>query len=112
MTGLLLVTVSVVLVVETTSKRLRREAANPPDIDAMVVAFLGPDVERVIHLRTMHLAPEELLVALIIAVSRSSSGEEIAAIIDAAETRDRAAVPIATLMYLEPNIYSSGGTHG
>ncbi|MGR0161108.1 hypothetical protein [Paenarthrobacter nitroguajacolicus] len=47
--------------------------------------------------------------ALIIAVSRSSSGEEIAAIIDAAEKRVRAAVPIATLMYLEPDIYSSGG---
>ncbi|MET4143959.1 cation diffusion facilitator family transporter [Arthrobacter sp. UYCo732] len=106
--GLLLVAVSVVLVVETKSM-LIGEAADPTDVDAIAAALVGPGVERVIHLKTMHLAPEELLVAAKIAVSKTATGEEITEAIDAAEQRVRAVVPIATLMYLEPDLYSAAG---
>jgi divalent metal cation (Fe/Co/Zn/Cd) transporter len=55
----------------------------------------------------MHLGPEELLVAAKIAVDASETGAEIAKAIDDAEKRVRAAVPIAKVIYLEPDIYSA-----
>jgi hypothetical protein len=62
-------------------------------------------VERVIHLRTLHLGPEELLVGAKLAVGRQDYGHQIAAAIDAAEQRAREAVPgLGLVMYLEPDI--------
>ena len=52
----------------------------------------------------MHLGPEELLVAAKIAVHGEEKAERVAAAIDAAEARIRAAVPIARVIYLEPDI--------
>lgn len=109
--GLLLVAVAVVLVVETKSM-LIGEAADPTDVDAIAAALVGPGVLKVIHLKTMHLAPEELLVAAKIAVSQDASGEDITEAIDAAEKRVRAIVPIARYVYLEPDIYSAAGSRG
>jgi cation diffusion facilitator family transporter len=109
--GLLLVSVAFVLVVETKSM-LIGEAADPTDVDAIAAALVGPGVERVIHLKTMHLAPEELLVAAKIGVSNAASGEDITEAIDAAEKRVRAVVPIARYVYLEPDIYSAAGSRG
>ena len=48
-------------------------------------------MERVIHLRTLHLGPETLLVAAKIAISGEESAAAVAAGIDAAERRVRAA---------------------
>jgi hypothetical protein len=62
-------------------------------------------VVRVIHLRTVHMSPDALLVAAKIAVPESDAAKQITAGIDAAERRVRAAVPIATTIYLEPDIY-------
>jgi hypothetical protein len=59
----------------------------------------------VIHLRTLHLGPETLLVAAKIAVDRDQSAAAVVAGIDSAERRVRAAVPIAELIYLEPDLY-------
>lgn len=57
-------------------------------------------------MRTLHLGPEELLVAAKIAVQHDDTATEVANAINAAETRIRAAVPIARVIYLEPDIYS------
>ena len=57
-------------------------------------------------MRTLHLGPEELLVAAKIAVRHDDTAAEVAAAIDAAEARIRDAVPIARVIYLEPDIYS------
>jgi cation diffusion facilitator family transporter len=102
--GFLLVTVAIVLAVETKSLLLG-EAASPAD-DAAIKAALEADdsVERVIHMRTLHLGPDELLVAAKIAVRHDDSATEVARTIDAAEARVRKAVPIATVIYLEPDI--------
>jgi divalent metal cation (Fe/Co/Zn/Cd) transporter len=54
----------------------------------------------------MHLGPEELLVAAKIAVRHDESAGEVARAIDAAEARIREAVPIARVIYLEPDVYS------
>jgi divalent metal cation (Fe/Co/Zn/Cd) transporter len=65
----------------------------------------GPGVARVIHLRTVHIGPDTLLVAAKIAVRPDDTAAQIVAGIDAAEQRVRTAVPIATTIYLEPDIY-------
>jgi divalent metal cation (Fe/Co/Zn/Cd) transporter len=57
-------------------------------------------------MRTLHLGPDELLVAAKIAVRHDETAAEVARAIDAAEARIREAVPIARVIYLEPDIYS------
>ena len=74
----------------------------------MLALVADPRVDRVIHMRTLHLGPEELLVAAKIAVHHDDSAAEVARAIDAAEARVRAAVPIARVIYLEPDIDRAG----
>jgi cation diffusion facilitator family transporter len=103
--GLLLVAVAIVLALETKSLLLG-EAASLESQQAIVTALTAtPGVERVIHMKTLHLGPDELLVAAKIGVSATSSAADVAATIDAAERAVRAAEPLATAMYLEPDIY-------
>ena len=79
------------------------------EVSAQIVAALeagtGPERFRLIHLRTSHIGPDTLLVAAKIGVSGDLSARDLAAGIDAAEKRVRAAVPIAETIYLEPDIY-------
>jgi cation diffusion facilitator family transporter len=105
--GLLLGCVAVVLAIEMKSL-LIGESASPVMQAAIVKAIeSGPDVRRVIHLRTLHIGPETLLVAAKIALLHDDTARSIAAGIDAAEQRIRAAVPIAELIFLEPDIYQA-----
>lgn len=101
--GVLLVIIAIVLAVETKSLLLG-ESANRKDVDAIRAALIGPGVPSVIHLRTLHLGPEELLVAAKIEVPAASTAGDVAEAIDAAEQRVRAAVPIARVIYLEPDL--------
>ncbi len=101
--GLLLVVIAIVLAVETKSLLLG-ESASRRDVDAIRGALVGPGVPSVIHLRTLHLGPEELLVAAKIEVPAAATAEDVAVAIDAAEQRVRAAVPIARVIYLEPDL--------
>jgi cation diffusion facilitator family transporter len=106
--GLLLVAVAVVLAIETKSLLLGESAA-PEAQERIVAALTGtPGIERVIHLKTLHLGPEELLVAAKVAVVPTTSAADVAAAIDAAEQAVRAAEPTASAMYLEPDIFRDG----
>jgi divalent metal cation (Fe/Co/Zn/Cd) transporter len=103
--GLLLVTVAIILATEMKSL-LIGESATGEHVDQIESAILaGPGIERVIHMRTLHLGPEELLVAVKVGVPRTASASEVATAIDAAEARVRAAVPIARVIYVEPDLY-------
>jgi cation diffusion facilitator family transporter len=103
--GLLLVAIAAILAIETKSLLLG-EGANPEDVAKIERAVLdGPGIERIIHMKTMHLGPEELLVAVKIAVPRTESAEEVARHINETEARIRAALPIARVIYIEPDIY-------
>ena len=106
--GLLLASVAVVLATETKSLLIGESAS--VDVEAAIVEAIeaGPDAARVIHLRTLHVGPETLLVAAKIGVTHDDSAASVAAGIDAAERRIRAAVPIAELIFLEPDIYHPG----
>jgi cation diffusion facilitator family transporter len=101
--GLLLVGVAVLLALETSSLLLG-EGATPADVIAIREALVGPGVDSVIHLRTMYVGPDELLVAAKIGVPPTESARDVAEAIDAAEVRVRKAVPIARLIFLEPDI--------
>ncbi|HEX6855338.1 MAG TPA: cation diffusion facilitator family transporter [Streptosporangiaceae bacterium] len=103
--GVVLGLVAVVLAIEMKSL-LIGEAATATTERAVVAALEdGPELDQVIHLRTMHLGPESLLIAAKVAVRPQASGSAIAQAIDAAEQRVRAAVPIAQVIYLEPDLY-------
>ncbi|ACQ79482.1 cation diffusion facilitator family transporter [Beutenbergia cavernae DSM 12333] len=101
--GLLLITIAIVLALETKSLLLG-EAASKRDLDAVRAALVGEGVTSVIHLKTQHIGPEELLVAAKIEVPAASSAADVARAIDAAEARVRDAVPIARAIYLEPDL--------
>jgi len=103
--GCLLGVVAVILALEMKSLLLG-ESASAEVVHAIVTALEdGPEVLRVIHLRTVHLGPDALLVAAKVAIRGDETGDRIARGIDAAEARVRAAVPIAQVIYLEPDLY-------
>jgi len=103
--GLLLGAIAILLAREITSL-LIGEAALPEQIGKIHSAVLAtPGVDQVIHLRTVHLGPDDLLVAAKIGVPTEVDAEDVAATINAAEARIREALPIARIIYLEPDIY-------
>ncbi|HEY1319302.1 MAG TPA: cation diffusion facilitator family transporter [Streptosporangiaceae bacterium] len=105
--GSLLACVAVILAIEMKSLLIGESASAETERAILAALEAGPDVERVIHLRTVHIGPDELLVAAKIAVSRCKLAEDVAAGIDAAERRVREAVPIAHVIYLEPDLYQA-----
>ncbi|MGD9753527.1 MAG: cation diffusion facilitator family transporter [Acidimicrobiia bacterium] len=105
--GLLLALIAVVLAVEMKSL-LIGEAATTADTDAIRRALADDaSVVGVIHLRTEHLGPDDVLVATKLAFRPQLTVAELAAAIDAAEVRVRAAVPAARLIYIEPDLQRS-----
>ena len=103
--GILLVVVAIVLAFETKSMLLGEAAAKESVEQIRAALVADPRVERVIHLRTMHVGPEEVLVAVKVAVRHDDTATDIAAAIDAAESRIRAVEPMARYIYVEPDIY-------
>jgi cation diffusion facilitator family transporter len=102
--GVLLVVIAVILAIETKSLLLG-ESATPEDQRKIVAAIEeGEGVLSVIHMRTLHLGPDEVLVAAKVAVRPDQTAQDIARGIDATEERIRAAVPSARVIYLEPDL--------
>ncbi|PTT65767.1 cation diffusion facilitator family transporter [Arthrobacter sp. HMWF013] len=104
MIGFLLVAIAIVLAIETKSLLLG-ESATRNDVARISEAIEAGGTSRIIHLKTLHLGPEELLVAAKISVGAADTGRDIAAAIDEAEVRIRTAVPIAQVIYLEPDLH-------
>ena len=105
MIGLLLVAVAITLAVETKSLLLG-EAASPEAVRRIEQALTNtPGIERIIHMKTLHLGPEEVLVAAKIAVVPCDTALEVTETIDRAESNIREAEPMVTALYLEPDIY-------
>jgi cation diffusion facilitator family transporter len=101
--GSLLGVIAAVLIVEMKSL-LIGEGANPGLLDEITSELVHDHVERVIHIRTQYLGPDELLVAAKIALVPELPLREVAKAIDDAEARVRARVPLAKLIYLEPDL--------
>lgn len=101
--GVLLGVIAIILIVETKSL-LIGEGSGPVELRTIRAALIGGGVERVIHLKTQYLGPDELLVAAKIVVPASLSTAEVARIIDEAQARLRHKVPAARIIYLEPDL--------
>ncbi len=103
--GLLLTSIAVVVGTEMRSL-LVGEAASPRRVAAIRRALAGtPHVRRLIHLRTMHLGPDELLVGAKVEFDPELSFAEVARAVNDAEARIREQVPSAQLIYLEPDVF-------
>jgi cation diffusion facilitator family transporter len=103
--GVLLVIVAVILGVQMKGM-LVGEAALPEHVRKIREALEAADgIVCVIHLRTLHLGPEEILVAAKFETDHDADLARIAATIDRAEAAVRAAVPAVTMIFLEPDVY-------
>ncbi|MFC9474278.1 cation diffusion facilitator family transporter [Nocardia sp. NPDC056952] len=103
--GVLLGIIAIVLIVEMKSL-LIGEGATPEQGRAIRENLVdGTRITSLIHLKTEYLGPDEMLVAAKVALAPNLDIADVAEAIDAAETRVRAAVPMARLIYLEPDLY-------
>lgn len=110
MIGTLLIVVAILLGVETKSL-LVGEGATEADRRRIVAAIASADAPHtLVHIKTLYLGPDELMVAAKLAYSRDRSLGEVAADIDATEARIRDAVPIARVIYLEPDVERPAGS--
>lgn len=103
MIGLLLGTIAIILIVEMKSL-LIGEGAGEGILATITAALTEGEVQRVIHIRTEYLSPDELLVAAKLALTPGMTTSDIADAIDAAEGRVRSRVPEVRLIYLEPDL--------
>ena len=105
--GVLLGVIAIVLAIEMKSL-LIGESATAATVRQIRTALRdAPAVRRLIHLRTLHLGPEELLVGAKVELDADLDLPGVSAAIDDTEQRLRAAVPMARVVYLEPDVYDA-----
>jgi cation diffusion facilitator family transporter len=108
--GVLLVVIAMILAIEMKGL-LIGESASDEVLEQIVRALESSDqVRRLIHLRTQHLGPDEVLVAAKLEFHAALTSAEIAVAINEAEARLRAQVPIARVVYIEPDLYREAAT--
>ncbi|MEV0770090.1 cation diffusion facilitator family transporter [Nocardia salmonicida] len=103
--GVLLGIIAIVLIVEMKSLLIGEGATPEQGLAIRENLVDGAKITSVIHLKTQYLGPEEMLIAAKVALAPNLDIAGVAEAIDAAETRVRAAVPTARLIYLEPDLY-------
>ena len=105
--GLLLGVIAIFLAIEMKSM-LIGEAAEPEVAASAVDAVMaGPEVTQVIHLRTLQLGPDDLLVAA--KVELDVAARQVPAAINAIEHRIRAKIPMTCLIFIEPDVFIDAG---
>jgi divalent metal cation (Fe/Co/Zn/Cd) transporter len=102
--GVLLVIVAFILGIEVKSLLIGESASKATSAEIRAAIETAPGVQRVSHMRTLHLGPEELMVGVKIAVAAEVSAQAVATLIDDVEVRIRASVPTARVIYIEPDI--------
>jgi cation diffusion facilitator family transporter len=102
--GVLLGVIAVILMVEMHSLLIGEGATVQEDKAIRAALEQTENVDRLIHIRTQYLGPDELLVGAKIALAADTDLATVAATIDAAEAAVRAAVPAAKVIYLEPDL--------
>ncbi|RZS33929.1 cation diffusion facilitator family transporter [Herbihabitans rhizosphaerae] len=110
MIGVLLGVIAIVLIIEMKSLLIGEGATDKELEDIVHELESGEQVQRVIHIRTQYLGPEELLVAAKIALRPGLELADVARAIDKAELSVRSVVPAAKLIYLEPDLDRVGKT--
>jgi cation diffusion facilitator family transporter len=108
--GVLLAVIAITLIIEMKSLLIGESAS--PNVIATIASTIEstPRVRRLIHMRTQHLGPDELLVAAKLELDADLTVPQLATAIDAVEKAVRAAVPEARVMYLEPDMARATAT--
>lgn len=103
--GLLLIAVAVIIGFETKSL-LVGEGASEEDVEKIERAIMAtPEIERVIHMRTLYLGPDEFMIGAKVSLAASTTMSEVSVIINLTERRIREAVPAAKTIYIEPDVW-------
>ena len=111
MIGVLLVLVAIMLGVETKSL-LVGEGASIDDVRAIRKALDSHgSVTGVVHMKTLYLGPDELLVGAKVTFAAGADIERVAAIINELEVAVRGAVPAARVIYIEPGFQKVSAAH-
>ena len=101
--GLLLIVIAYILAVEMKSL-LIGEAVDSIDMNNIRAAILdGSEAKSIIHIRTMHLGPEDILLGVKIE-SGANNLREVTNDINTIESRIRAILPSVKTIYIEPDI--------
>lgn len=107
--GVLLIIVAVVLGIETKSLLIGEGASRENVATIRDAINANHTVESLIHMKTLYLGPDELMIAAKVAFPPATRLTEIAAAIDALEADIRAKIPAARVIYIEPDLYHPSG---
>ena len=108
--GVLLIGVAVIVGIEVKSL-LVGEGASDEDVAKIESALLASsEIERIIHMKTLYLGPDEFMVGAKIGVAAERTMREVSVIVNLAERRIREAVPAARIIYVEPDVYLDPNT--
>lgn len=105
--GVLLAAIAIVLAVRMKSLLIGESATPETEQEIERLVESTATVKRLIHLRTEHIGPDVLLVAAKVEFQTGMTGEAIAVAIDELEVRVRTEVPIARLIFIEPDVFHS-----
>ncbi len=103
--GVLLVVIAAVLVFEMKSLLIGESALGSMRRTIVRAIEETPDVKRLLHMRTQHIGPDELLVAAKVQLEPGLDTRRVAAAINQTEKHIREAVPIRCMIYLEPDVF-------
>ncbi|MGB3049883.1 MAG: cation diffusion facilitator family transporter [Polyangiales bacterium] len=103
--GVLLVVIATVLVFEMKSLLIGESALGSMRKTIVRAIEETADVQRLLHMRTQHIGPDELLVAAKIQLKPGLDTARVGAVINQTEQRIREAVPIRCMIYLEPDVF-------
>jgi cation diffusion facilitator family transporter len=103
--GVLLVVIATVLVFEMKSLLIGESALAPMRKTIVEVIEGTEDVRGVLHMRTQHIGPDELLIAAKVQLRPGLDTAGVATAINQAERRIREAVSIECMIYLEPDVF-------
>lgn len=105
MIGTLLIIVAIVLGIETKSLLVGEGATDADHAKIEQAILTGPEAERIIHMKTLYLGPDELLVAAKVGFHGDQRLLEVSTATNVIEQRIREAVPAARVIYIEPDVY-------
>ena len=103
--GVLLVVIATVLVFEMKSLLIGESALAPMRRTIIEVIEGTEDINCVLHMRTQHIGPDELLIAAKVQLRPGLDTAGVAAVINQAERRLREAISIECMIYLEPDVF-------
>ncbi len=109
--GILLGNIAWILAVEMKSL-LIGEAASP-ETQATIERLIceDPSTERLVHMRTQHMGPDQLLVTARVEFAAALGFQALAEAIDAIQARIHAAIPITEIVYIEPDVAGDEPRH-